>query len=78
MNEHGCYATTLMDLIMPKKGDIFQTYSKKLNMQVVQSHLYNEDSQLAIAKKYELKSRGLGAEILKYSLHFRLKEDKAL
>lgn len=48
---------------MPKKGDTFQTYSKKLKIQVVQSYLNNE-GRLATAKKYELKSRGFGTEIL--------------
>ncbi|MEV5116538.1 hypothetical protein MRBL20_004837 [Peribacillus frigoritolerans] len=67
-----------MDLIMPKKGDTFQTYSENLMIQFIQSYLNNEGSQLATAKKYELISIGFGAEILKYRRLFRLKLNKAL
>lgn len=48
---------------MPKKGDTYQ-FSKELKVQVVQSYLYDKGIQLATAKKYELKSRGVSAEIL--------------
>ncbi|WHY54523.1 hypothetical protein [Peribacillus simplex] len=49
----------------------------KKEIQVVQSYLNKEDSQLATAKKFGLISTGFGAEILKYKRLFRLKGNTA-
>ncbi|QWI72940.1 transposase (plasmid) [Bacillus mycoides] len=45
------------DFIMVKKWVKFQTYSDELKIQVVENYLNGEGRQIAIAKKYRLKSR---------------------